>query len=158
MKISFVKIPPKVTRKILVEAFNFYAKKLVSSQLAKRLVINVVFDENIQGKGQIVVVDSRYFPREFKIIVDPKQAKKEILSTLAHEFVHLKQYARGELKDYSRYPGKARFLKRVYTLSNGEDEAYWFAPWEIQAYGLEHGLYNLFENELSKRKKYGKKN
>jgi hypothetical protein len=62
--------------------------------------------------------------------------------------VHLKQYAKSEMKD--------KLYKRKYvTLWKGqiyEDISYWDSPWEIEAYGLENSLVAKFliEHDLFK--------
>jgi len=64
--------------------------------------------------------------------------------------VHLKQYAKGELKDYARVKS-IKWKGQVYD----EDRIdYWDHPWEIEAYGRERGLYIRFYG-LSKNEKQG---
>ena len=57
------------------------------------------------------------------------------LSTLAHEMVHVKQWATGEMKELVRQ-NKTRFKGELF----GNTE-YWFRPWEIEAHGIEKGLF-----------------
>jgi hypothetical protein len=73
--------------------------------------------------------------------VDKTLTKKETLLALAHEMVHLKQYAKGELKDIFR-PAKMIKWHGDRYLTDGVD--YWEQPWEIEAYGREKGLYFKF--------------
>jgi hypothetical protein len=78
------------------------------------------------------VVDrlSRY---EYQIDLSKKLGRKGIISTLAHEIVHIKQMIRGELvikSSHSKWNGK--------TFPASYD--YYNSPWEIEAYGREVGL------------------
>jgi hypothetical protein len=88
-------------------------------------------------------------PRNFKIIIDPYRLEKddwerernysewvsELLRTLAHEMVHVKQYIMGEL---TFKKGQMCWKKQKVDFKSGED--YYFSPHEVEAYGLEKGL------------------
>ena len=74
---------------------------------------------------------------------------------LAHEMVHLKQLATGELKDKKL---KAKYI-RVWRGEIYEDDiSYWDHPWEFEAYGLQDSLvakflleHNQFKNLNQRR-------
>ena len=93
---------------------------------------------------------NRYRPRSFRVILDHHRMRineitgeertdmewfAEILKTLAHEIVHVKQYALGELK--------WRDAGLLYKGVNHEAMSlmeYFELPYEIEAYGREKGL------------------
>jgi hypothetical protein len=61
------------------------------------------------------------------------------LETVAHEMVHVKQYARRELHPvYNMWCGKTY---------NPEKVSYWDLPWEIEAHGREVGLFIRWTEE-----------
>jgi len=72
---------------------------------------------------------------------------RTMIKVLGHEMVHVKQHAknelatghavaaRGGLKIYSKWMGQIWKPK-------GKEDAYFDAPWEIEAYGREVGLYH----------------
>jgi hypothetical protein len=64
-----------------------------------------------------------------------------MLIALAHEMVHVKQYATGESRQYERMPYVTKF-RGVMVNTNTMD--YWDLPWEIEAFGRELGLYVRF--------------
>lgn len=72
---------------------------------------------------------------------------KNILIDLGHELVHVKQYLNNEIFEYvsggTRYKGS--FFDNSYT---NNEELYYESPWEIEAYGRELGLYNMFFNNM----------
>ena len=74
--------------------------------------------------------------RTFEIELDKTQSMRNLLETLAHEMVHVKQYARGELYQGTRI-AKHRWQGKW--ISNNLD--YWDQPWEIEAAGREIGLF-----------------
>mgnify|MGYP003328371186 CR=1 FL=1 len=81
-----------------------------------------------------------------KIKLTPTYKSKHFFITiLAHEMVHVKQYAKGEMKDIFR---PARMVKWHGVKYNIEETDYWELPFEIEAYGREKGLYIKFMNYL----------
>ena len=68
------------------------------------------------------------------------------LIALAHEMIHVKQYARGELKDYLRV-NKSKWKGEII---DPQEVDYWDQPWEIEAHGREKELYYKFMNHLRK--------
>jgi hypothetical protein len=77
---------------------------------------------------------------------------KRIMYDLAHELTHVKQYLNNELFDY--VDGKARYKGEVFHLGHADDlETYFNSPWEIEAYGREHGFYKMFQEKLKQEQK-----
>ena len=71
--------------------------------------------------------------RTFEIEVDRNMRLRRLLETVAHEMVHVKQYARRELHPvHDTWCGKTYNPKKV---------SYWDLPWEIEAHGREVGLF-----------------
>lgn len=85
--------------------------------------------------------------REFEIEIDRKLPLRKLLTTVAHEMVHVKQYARRELHgaDGQAWLGKHYNNKKV---------SYWDQPWEIEAHGRETGLFVRWaeEHKLANKK------
>lgn len=97
--------------------------------------------------------DDWYKPREFKFELNANQGKRKQLLALAHEMVHVKQYARGEMVDdltgaVRKWQGK--FVKKGGT-ALGEYENYYDLPWEIEAHGREFGLYEMYKEKRRKK-------
>tara|TARA_E500000178_G_C17031093_1_gene760587 strand:- start:3302 stop:3736 length:435 start_codon:yes stop_codon:yes gene_type:complete len=84
--------------------------------------------------------------RTFEIEVDRTQSLRKLLETLAHEMVHVKQYARREL-----HPSANLWCGKTY---NPKKTSYWDLPWEIEAHGRETGLFIRYceANKLGKNK------
>ena len=102
------------------------------------------------GEAMIDEFADRRRPRSFRVILDPSKMKYndsgeertdaevalEILKTLGHELVHVKQYVRKELTT-DRY-GALRYNGVHYSPKNLLE--YFDLPYEIEAYGREKGL------------------
>jgi hypothetical protein len=91
--------------------------------------------------GQCECSDDPPNPRKFLITVGATDdmSKREFIMALAHEFVHLKQYALNQMRDYDSK--KITVFKRK---SYSFDMEYWEQPWEIEAYGMERGLLHRY--------------
>lgn len=70
--------------------------------------------------------------REFEVEIHKNMKLRKLLTTVAHEMVHVKQYARRELTGDSTWQGKTY---------NPKTTDYWDEPWEIEAHGRETGLF-----------------
>ena len=75
--------------------------------------------------------------RDFEIEVDSRLPLRKMMETVAHEMVHVKQYARREMNDWQYkevyYKWKGRYIP--------DSTNYWDLPWEIEANGRECGLF-----------------
>lgn len=102
----------------------------------KKIKLSIHFSP-LDIKGYIEWVDRPVKPSQFKIVLNENFKKKQTLMTLAHEFVHLKQYATGELSDQP-FKKHIKWKRKNFI----EDESnYYDLPWEIEAYGREISLY-----------------
>ena len=133
-------------RKHVEEAAHFFERLLFKRKLPS-LILNVDLIYRLKYKeeteGDCVWEDRRTKPREFTIRLDSSNNLSTLIETLAHEMVHVKQYATGEMKDTS--------LESVIWL--GEDYDcnkihYYDWPWEIEAAGRETGLYVRYMEEF----------
>lgn len=69
------------------------------------------------------------------------RSMKDKLLCIGHELVHVKQYLHDEMEDL---PNNFVRFKGQYYKYFDYGEGYWFSPWEIEAYGMELGLYDCF--------------
>lgn len=135
-------------------ATAFFARYVMGERLASNIDFDIVFEN--QGKmaeGHCFPLDSDRKPRMFEIGVNPNLRRYKMLQCIAHEIVHAKQYARGEL---SHEMITAKWKGKTYKVTNSfEDYLNW--PWEIEAYGRDRSLY-LFYTIMLKSEKISFKN
>lgn len=86
-----------------------------------------------QSYGYCSVAGDVYRPREFLIEIDPKLDLELYTKTLIHECVHIRQWAKGLLKER-----RGKMLCNDKTFDNLD---YWEYPHEIEAHYLEEVLY-----------------
>ena len=130
------------------------ARLIESKRLRNNLSIDVHFrHHSAEGEAMIDHDTNPYRPRHFRVIIDHHRLETdnygrkrdvtewahEVLKTLAHELVHVKQYVMGDLsmrREGLCYRGVHYDVK---TLTE-----YFELPYEIEAYGREKGLLIAF--------------
>ena len=134
-------------RQAVGDAVSFYGEVLLGKRMANNVDVFVKLTKDLKKKEQAygfchITSDSLSRPREFMIELDAsmKYSFDQILTWLAHEMVHLKQFVRGELYDYES--GRVQWKSRSFGRVNYDDQ-----PWEKEAYRLEGELYEMFEGE-----------
>ena len=122
-----------------------YTKQLGINRLRSNIEVRFHKKTFIDGsvEGYCEAVDNRNF------IIDVC-LYGNWLATLAHEFVHLKQFVKGELYDYE--DGSVKWKSKVYR--DGK-VSYEDAPWEKEAYRLEYKLYEEFWDRYVEGEKNG---
>lgn len=125
---------------VVRQAVVFFGEKLLPRSFDS-LTIHMHLSTDMKGKlmGDTEAVDSNHRPKQFCIRVNKHLQGRRLFETIAHEMVHVKQYATDQLKDY--YNAGVRFNNKVYV---DDDKGYWLQPWEIEAYGMSYGLYKSF--------------
>ena len=121
-----------------------YAEILLGKRMAKYIQLEIKLTKDLKKKEKAygychIIDDNLSRPREFMIELDTSMKHKfdQILTWLAHEMVHLKQFVRKELYDYET--GRVQWKSRSYGRVHYNDQ-----PWEKEAYRLENELYEIF--------------
>lgn len=109
-------------------AVHFFAQTLLP-ECYQKLYIEIELTSNRSEKG-MACRESKY---HYTIEASKYQGAKTLISTLAHEMVHVKQFVNGEL-------GYQKNLYKWNGIVFPKDYDYYDAPWEIEAYGREVGL------------------
>ena len=115
-------------RKYVESMVEFCVKTLMPRM--KTLDITIKLKTPKGAMGYCLELDNN---RQFEIEVDRTQSLRLLLETVAHEMVHVKQYARREL-----HPVNNTWCGKTY---NPAKTSYWDLPWEIEAHGREVGLF-----------------
>lgn len=138
MKLRIVNCPDKNFKPYVERAIHFYGQNLISKRLLDNINLKIKFNPKLEvhGFASIEEHNASGKARDFLIEVHSWIGAKEILKTLAHEMVHIKQFAYHETNDsLTRWKG---------VKVNSDDIDYYSHPWEIEAYGLDEGLFAKF--------------
>ena len=126
----------KQQKSYVTSMVNYCAEKLMPRMHNLNIVVKLTTLKDAYGYCLSNEDETTDRPRTFEIEVDRKLRLRRLLETVAHEMVHVKQYARGELYQGVRI-AKNRWQGKW--VSNNVD--YWDQPWEIEAHGREAGLF-----------------
>ena len=149
-----VKGSNKAVRKLVESAAWYYAEKLMGKRTIANLDISINLKKNlvkdINCEGTATWEDDNIWPKEFLIEIDAGEKIRNLLITLAHEMVHVKQWAKNEMYEYYKLD-EVRFNKTKFNTSKID---YWDYPWEIEAFGRQLGLFVRFceDNGFADRK------
>lgn len=139
----------------IVEKITQFFSKFLLKRLHDKVIIDIHFlDGHLLKTGNYADMtwtdeDSRV-PREFEISIDSNMSRRRTIKSIAHEMVHVKQYAKNELKDLSKCVSK-RWAGKIYEHDKVE---YVEQPWEWEAHFKEDYLYNLWKEHTKGEKEY----
>lgn len=121
------------------EAAEFYAEKL---GIPDSTVIAIGLYPELEVSGYCEFHDEEVIPYYLiGLESDPVEGEDDPIMVLAHEMVHVKQYCNGELVDHGKY---CSWHGKKYEEFEANSEQYFFSPWEIEAYGMQVGLYRMY--------------
>lgn len=119
----------KASQRKLVESMVEFCIQTLMPRMCK-LEVTVNLCKPTGALGYCLELDTM---REFELEIDKTQPMRKLLETVAHEMVHVKQFARREM-----HPEKDEWYGKTY---NPKKVSYWDLPWEIEAHGREVGLF-----------------
>lgn len=120
---------------------EFVMDKFFTKRKQDVMEINIVFKKGMFDRigqwGNCIWEDQHIRPNDFVIEIDADQNIGMILNTLAHELVHVKQWAKGEFYQHQSDQKIFTYQKMRYNVAKVD---YWDQPWEIEAHGRAIGL------------------
>ena len=131
----------------LTAASFWYCAKLLGTRMVNspNLDVDIVLIKDLKRKENVYgfchIMGNLGRPRDFCIELDGsvEHGDEQLITWLAHEFVHLKQFFRKELWDYE--DGTTQCKTKRYKLNS---KSYINSPWEKEAYRLENKLADEF--------------
>jgi hypothetical protein len=146
MKVEIIGCKDDVLKHVLLRAAKFFGHTLLSRQMLPHIELEIVMKTTIPDLGSCAVThyNDWYKPRYFEIELRRHCSFKNTITTLAHEMVHLKQFAKGELAIY-----QDKWHKKII---DTDVVPYAELPWEIEASTLEHALYSNYIETFGKPK------
>jgi hypothetical protein len=132
----------KKLREEIEDATFFFLKKLLPR--IKTIEININLKRGLKDKeglyGDCIWEDKNHRPRVFTIRMDSAVDHDLLMDTLAHEMVHVKQYARGELVDLVRGAGFSRWKGEMISWKSAKE------PWEKEPWKRSKVLYEEWKS------------
>tara|TARA_Y100000817_G_scaffold270120_1_gene228036 strand:+ start:178 stop:606 length:429 start_codon:yes stop_codon:yes gene_type:complete len=130
----------KKQRQVVEDAVKWSIKKL---NLHRIRTLNLTFSiKSLKSLyGQLVQLDDKR--REFEIVLDKNIDTKDLIRTVIHEMVHVKQYIRKEM-DSEIVGSRMRWKSKTYPYDIKYDDM----PWEKEANRLETKYGNEYLKEI----------
>lgn len=142
----------KMEKREIKEAASFFCDHLLGKRLSKNVLVKVKLRKNFYKDtkcfGMATWSDievKNHNHREFEVEIEADLGPVYLMRTLAHELVHVKQYARKELIDMCS--GNYQMWNKV--MYNEMIVGYRNLPWEKEASEREKELYNLWKEHKS---------
>ena len=119
-------------KRALVESV---AEFMVQQLLPRHRTLDIeIILSNLMKESGVCGFCNAYTDREFMIELDKTLDHYDLIETICHEMIHLKQYARKELTKYNFKEQTVLWKNNSYSI---EAEEYNNSPWEIEAYEYE---------------------
>lgn len=129
----------------IIDAAEFYLKILLHQSFYEKLEIDIIIDYEMDNAGHSYPIDEEVFPKIFEVKLNPENCEEDLLQVLAHEMVHVAQFAKADLYNYMSLQKEELMLgtkwKQEIWEPNSWEHPYYDAPWEVEAFGKEYGLY-----------------
>ncbi len=152
--------------KALIRRFvTFVLETLIFDQADEhiRITINFLHPKNVSGEDKRDLIEYKAWmvrnsENSFTITINVDQVKqypnqiarlRNVFLCLGHELVHVKQYVTGQMQDITATD--CMYMGKIYNDCNQDNANYWLAPWEIESYGHEQGLFALFKKQITKK-------
>ena len=138
----------------MAEAAYFFKDRLMPRMKTLEIHINLNphYEKKTTDSGDRIWEDTNRYPREFTINLDSHD-DDWMVQTLAHEMVHVKQWARGEMMDCydcdDGSPTKTKWKSKYVNIKTIEYEDW---PWEKEALRIEKRLYDEWLQHLKQKK------
>jgi len=125
------------TKEFIGTVVKFFEKELKLTNSKFKLDVYTKYNMSAEEgcRGSVTLVGPKYLI----MLIDSKLDMERLVLTIAHEMVHVKQYARGQIKEI-------RGRKTKYWMGKKVRKGYFEQPWEIEAFSKERILANkIFE-------------
>jgi len=130
----------KTQRELIADIADCIGPIVLGPRLARAVSIDYIIKRKLDADGWCEWMDDNLCPREFKIEVRAEQTYLNLVLTICHEMIHVRQMAKRELyeiffpKQMQVWKGK-RLKKAI---------PYAKQPWEAEAYKLQEELAKRF--------------
>ena len=126
----------KHKRKILKNAARWMLGYTLGNRLANNIKLKIRITEKLKESnfyGSVVWEDDNHRPREYEMELCNYLKDNMLYRVLAHEIVHIRQYATGDLKDLASHADYCKWKNTMVQSEGRGSGSYFDLPWEIEA-------------------------
>jgi hypothetical protein len=123
-------------------AARWFLSKLMSQTSAEQIKLEVYLRRMKHQRGICWAYEK--YPDEYTVVIDASMGRRDSLRAIAHESVHVMQYATGKMKDlWGQHSGKVLWKNQMMdNIDTGS--AYFNSPWEKEAYRRQEPLLQAY--------------
>ena len=123
-------------RNMVRKAARWMLGYALGTRLANNISLDINLDEGLKDTrfyGSVFWEDSNHRPRSFDMELCNYLKDRMLYRVLAHEIVHIRQYATGDLKDLATHADYCKWKNKM-ILTEGRGKVNYFdLPWEVEA-------------------------
>lgn len=126
----------KNKRKLIKQATRWMLGYTLGSRLASNISIKIRITEKLKDSnvyGSVIWEDDNHRPREYDMEICNYLKDRTLYRVLAHEIVHIRQYATGDLKDLASKANYCKWKDELVLAEGPGSGSYFDLPWEIEA-------------------------
>jgi len=143
MYINFTKKTNAVKRSHIENIIRFCVLEMLNEKDWTGLEIEVNITKST-ADGFCEYTDTNFSPKAFTLEINKDLKGDELVKTVIHEMVHVKQYVKGQLKE--RYkPNHHHLWYKEMIIVN--DDNFFDVPWEVEARELEEILFERYTQQ-----------
>ena len=136
-------------QKMLKNAARWMLGYTLGSRLANNIEITIRIDESLKDTSIYATVlweDNNHRPRSFDMEICNHIKDRMLFRVLAHEIVHIRQYATGDLKDLAVRADFSKWKNKLIKTEGEGRTKYWDLPWEVEARLHEKEIFREWRN------------
>lgn len=123
-------------RKLVKQAARWMLGYTLGTRLANNIVLSISLEENLRNTrfyGSVIWEDDNQRPRSFDMELCNYLKDRMLYRVLAHEIVHIRQYATGDLKDLATHADYCKWKNKMVLAEGRGSGSYFDLPWEVEA-------------------------
>ena len=123
-------------RKLVKQAAKWMIGYTLGHRLAKHITLKIRITEKLKDShfyGSVIWEDDNHRPREYDMELCNYLKDSMLYRVLAHEIVHIRQYATGDLKDLTSQANYCKWKNDLVLAEGRGSGSYFDLPWEVEA-------------------------
>jgi hypothetical protein len=123
-------------RKLVKQAARWMLGYALGTRLANNIKLNITLEEGLRDTrfyGSVIWEDDNHRPREYDMELCNYLKDRMLYRVLAHEIVHIRQYATGDLKDLATHADYCKWKNKMIKSEGRGKTNYFDLPWEVEA-------------------------
>ena len=136
-------------KKLVKDAARWMLGYVLGNRLASNIDLNIRFEEDLKNTpiyANVTWEDNNHKPRVFDMEMCNYITDRIMMRVLAHEIVHIRQYATGDLKDLALQADYCKWKNKLVKVDGQGRVRYWDLPWEIEARLHEKEVFREWRN------------